>query len=367
MATGKLWHKLRRVGTNWGVMVIVVAVVMVGLVSVSQYYYTRRILQTEVEKNVVTSLILKAVIVKGMLYANEKIVLNERQEVSKHLNNTDSLFIISHRIISLNKDIVGVGVAMKPDYSKSRPGLFEPWSYRSGDSIIMQQIAGAHHDYTKKDFYINAIDSGKSGWSEPYYDTVATHELVSSYSMPLRDQNDVLAGAIGVDVSLSWLGDSINTRHSQKSTFSILLTANMQLLATPKDVSIRPATIRKVVNMINNPKVERRLSGKGRCYVIDFTDVDGRDGYIYYAKMRGEPKWTVVMVCYDDEIYSKLYTMRRLFEVLILLCFALLGLILYRYIKNLRELQQANLERERIDHQRSRYVRNDDLVADVYL
>jgi sigma-B regulation protein RsbU (phosphoserine phosphatase) len=65
--------------------------------------------------------------------------------------------------------------------------------------------------------------------------------------------------------------------------------------------------------------------------------------------MNESPYWQVVLVCYDDEVYGKLDSMRLYTGLLMLFGFLLISFITHRTTVNLMRLQQADMEKERIE------------------
>ena len=129
------------------------------------------------------------------------------------LVNPETSYSIASRIIQVNPHIIGVGVAFIPDYykDKGKNGLFLPYTYddqpnisnkgkRTG-SLFLRTQQMVNFDYTQRDWFKTAI-AGKSEWTEAYVGEGSNNVLMCTYSIPIKEKNGRIVGALFADVSM---------------------------------------------------------------------------------------------------------------------------------------------------------------------
>ena len=328
--------------------VILLACALIESLSLIQYRYTHQLMEDELDYRVESELTLKSVRVRSMLKSSEKMVKNYLWVIQRQIGHPESIYRILHRLVSTNDDVMSSFVTFVPEYSAGNQ-QFEPCAIRRGDSIVTEQLASEHHDYTQREFYTQAVKNNISCWSDPYLDADASGKYVTTYAMPLTDETGKTVAAFGVDLSTQGIIDTLNTRHNYPSTFFLLLTEDGELISQPDSSHTQQSDVAAVVNMINDSTYERELSSTGHSTIITFNDKENGKGYAYYAFMRGQPRWQVVMVCYDNEVFGKLKHMRRIFLLMMLGGLSLLGFILFRFNRNVKHLHESRLSKERTD------------------
>jgi len=352
MSLQQLFSKLK--GRNFrksipAIAIILLAGLLIELMSLAQYNYAHSLVKEELDYRVESELTLKSMRVKSILKSSEKMVLNYRWPVQSNLHSPDKIPGIIKRVVATNKDVMTCFVAFVPGYYPDRGQLFEPVAIRRGDSVFTTQIASATHDYTHREFYQQAVVEDSSVWSDPYMDADASGKHVTTFAMPLTDNTGKTVAAFGIDLSTKGIIDTLNTRHNFPSTFFLLLTEEGDLISQPDSNHMSHTDVDMVVKMINDSTCERKLSSSGHSKIITFNDKENGKGYAYYAYMRGQPHWQVVMVCYDDEVFGKLQTMRRNMLLLMLGAFSLLGFIVYRFNQYVNRLHKSRLNKERTE------------------
>lgn len=331
----------------FGIMLL--AGILIELISLAQYNYAHRLVEEELDYHAESEMTLKAVLVKSMLKSHEDMVRNYLWPVQRQLKKPDAIPGIIKRVVSSNDDVMTCFTAFTPGYYPDRERLFEPVAIRLGDSIFTKQIASAQHDYTQRQYYNEAVMNGHPNWSDPYLDADGCGKVVTTFAMPLTDENGETVAALGIDLSTKGIIDTLNTRHNFPSTFFLLLTEDGQLISQPDSSHTQQSDVAAVVKMINDSTYERESSSSGRSKIITFKDKEMGTGYAYHAFIKGHPHWQVVMVCYDNEVYGKLKKMRRYMLLLMLGAFSLLGFIMYRLNQNMKRLYQTRLNKERTD------------------
>ena len=332
------------------IAIVLLAGALIELMSLLQYRYTHRLMETELDYRTESELTLKSVRVKSMLNTNEQMVQNYLWAIQRQIHQPENIHNTLSRLVHTNKDVMNCFVAFVPGYYPDRGRLFEVAAMRRGDQVITEQLATATgHDYTQREFYSRAAENGQSGWTDPYLDTNASGRHVTTFAMPLRDHDGKIAGVFGIDLSTQGIIDTLNTRHNYPSTFFLLLTGNGQLISQPDSTHAQQKEVAPLLKMINDSTQERKLSSTGRSKIVTFRDKENRTAYAYYAPMRGEPRWQVVMVCYDDEVFGKLKNMRRNLLLMSLAALALLGYILYKVNQYVKRLHASRVNRERTE------------------
>ena len=335
------------------VVVILLAAALIELLSLVQYRYAHNLLEEELDYRVESELTLKSVRVRGMLKSNEKMVRNYLWPVQLQLSSADTatvhLPLILRRLVTTNHEVMSAFVAFTPGYYGGEHRLLEPAAIRRGDSIFTQELSATGHDYTRREFYRQAVENGLSRWSDPYFDAQASGQQVTTYATPLHDSRGALAGTFGIDMSTQGIIDTLNTKHNFPSSFFLLLTEDGRLISQPDTSHTQQSDVTAIVEMINDSTCQRKPSRTGISKIITFHDKEMGKGYAYYAFMKGQPHWQLVMVCYDKEVFGKLNTMRRNFLLLMLGAFSLLGFILYRFNQSLQRLHKERLHKERTD------------------
>ena len=332
---------------------IVVSALLLELVSALQYYYAHGLLEEETEERVLTVLNYKAYSLRQVLNSTEQMMRDHLWDVERNLHKPDSLYNVLTRIVRANDDdkIVGGFLCFVPNYYPEKGRLFEPYVYEEDGRLVKEQLGGKNgHDYTQHPAYKRIQRELKPLWSDPYeYKNASGVMSLTTYSFPLLNKKGELIAICGLDISLEWLGDTLNATRYNLSSFDLFLTRTGKLVGGPPEKRVSVERRNKVVSLINDSTIEREPTFNERVSVIEFYDREIKDkGYIYTLRMEAAPHWTLALVGYDKEVYGQLDALRIYISLLMLVGFFLLGFIVHRSYRNIYRLHQADMKQERI-------------------
>ena len=332
---------------------IVVSALLLELVSALQYYYAHGLLEEETEERVLTVLNYKAYSLRQVLNSTEQMMRDHLWDVEHNLHKPDSLYNVLTRIVRANDDdkIVGGFLCFVPYYYPEKGRLFEPYVYEEDGRLVKEQLGGKNgHDYTQHPAYQRIQRELKPLWSDPYkYKNASGVMSLTTYSFPLLNKKGELIAICGLDISLEWLGDTLNATRYNPSSFDLFLTRTGKLVGGPPEERVSVERRNKVISLINDSTIEREPTFNERVSVIEFYDREIKDkGYIYTLRMEAAPHWTLALVGYDKEVYGQLDALRIYISLLMLVGFFLLGFIVHRSYRNIYRLHQADMKQERI-------------------
>ena len=332
---------------------IVVSALLLELVSALQYYYAHGLLEEETEERVLTVLNYKAYSLRQVLNSTEQMMRDHLWDVEHNLHKPDSLYNVLTRIVRANDDdkIVGGFLCFVPYYYPEKGRLFEPYVYEEDGRLVKEQLGGKNgHDYTQHPAYKRIQSELKPLWSDPYeYKNASGVMSLTTYSFPLLNKKGELIAICGLDISLEWLGDTLNATRYNPSSFDLFLTRTGKLVGGPPEKRVSVERRNKVISLINDSTIEREPTFNERVSVIEFYDREIKDkGYIYTLRMEAAPHWTLALVGYDKEVYGQLDALRIYISLLMLVGFFLLGFIVHRSYRNIYRLHQADMKQERI-------------------
>lgn len=312
--------------------IVILAAVLVEVISISQYQRIRSIMQEEMDirsRVVVRNLSDK---VRHTLEMTESTMRENLWDVERSIVHPDSTFACMVRLIDDNPHVDGGCLAFIPNYYPSKGRLFEPYASKNPDgSIRVQQIAGPDHDYTLNEEYTWVVDSDESSWSDPYFygpDSVA----FTTYSYPIKGPKGNIVAVCGLDVDLSWLGDTLNSRQPYPSSYCLLLTPEGDLVAGPPEGRVSESEVEKVVDVVNGRLLESALPGMG----------------LRKTSLSSDPYWQLIQVYKTDEVFAKMRKQRHFQVILVLLCLAIMTFVINRYARNERNLLRATEEQARM-------------------
>lgn len=319
----KSW--LSRVG------LVFIAAVLVEIISIVQYEHVRKLMQEEMD--IRSEVVMEAMMqrIEHLLELTEVTMKENLWDVQRCLNRPDSVFASMVRLIDDNPYVVGGCLAFVPHYYPSVGRLFEPYAVKEKGKITVQQIAGPNHDYTRNQEFTFVLDSLKPSWTDPY-SYGADSLSYATYSYPVRDYEGRLAAVCGLDIDLSWLGDTLNAHQPLPSSFSMLLTEEGFLVTGPSKERISPDLVSKAVDILNGTLPASAIPG------LDFRK----------TKMDRDPYWQLVQVYKVDEAFTRIRRMRRQQMIFILLALAILAFITNRYARSARKLREASEEQARL-------------------
>ena len=333
--------------THTSLTVIIVAVLLVELLSAAQFYYTRDLMEDELEKRAEMELTTKAIITKGIIETSERTLKSHIMEVKKNLANPDSLVGIMAWALKYSPQMKGCGIAFAPQYYKDKESLFEPYALRTDSGIQRLQVAGERFDYTKDGFYKYIQEKKTNSWVGPYDDVYQQTRLIS-YAVPIYDFTKDTVAVFGVDIDVKSLSDTLNYGHIYPSSFELLLTEEGELIAGPTEPRLQKK-VEGVIRAINDSTVSKSWSTKGRVRAFELYDEDAGDELlVFFARIKEKPHWQVAVVCYDNEVYGALSDLRFRLFLYSLLAFGILLYIVGRFARNEKMLRCKTLEEERI-------------------
>ena len=347
----RIVHLLNKLKSNRSLSLIIIATLLVELVSVVHYNYIRDLLRKELEKRAEVELTAKAEIIGNTLNNTENTMKEHLWDLQHNIAHADSMFGVTCRLIMANPHVTGGSIAFVPDYYPEKGRLFETYAFEKNGEIKVEQIADSTHDYTTHSAYQTVVRSKKDAWSDPYFykDDSGDESYLTTYTFPLLDKKKQLVAACGLDMDLSWLGDTLNASHYYPSSFGLMLTQSGKLIASPSKRHIRPKDVDDVVKLINDSTVARIKTQNGKSWMKEFKNPEDHDqASVYVMSMDGDPHWQIAVVNYDDEVYAPLYELRFRNMFLVLAGLLVMFFIIRRFAKNEKRLRLAEVEQARI-------------------
>ncbi len=197
------------------------------------------------------------------------------------------------------------------------------------------------YDHLYAMWYIDAIRAGKAVWSQIYGRPNRPNTLFISASSPLYDRSSSLIGVIGVDYSLSQLGDFLKTLNISRTGTVYIIERNGLLVASASgEPLIKKDNVRVNAPLENNPLIRettryliKRYDGlKGIRQPLNLdVSVDNEQVFVQvtpWQKFKGLD-WLIVSVIPESEFMGQIEENNRRTLLLSLLSLSIVILIAF--------------------------------------
>ncbi len=296
-----------------GLWAILVAAVVIEAISFLLYFYSREGIRVVAEQRALSELRraeLEIDVVMVEMEASAKMLATLAE---RHVDNPDSIAVATRLLLQTIENVGSAGVACKENYFPQKGRWYEICSSRQPDgSIYTRQIGGADHDYFQTEWYHNGLTHNGCKWSEPYMDEYGARTMVVSCTHPVRNKQGETAAVTCVDVSLDYLKHMSEYLQIYKDSY----------------YSIR--------------------SGKGLEIVSGADTVPGRNYHIYNEDIE-KTGWVISIIIPEDVIFADLNRFGLIFEVLMVVGFALLLFILWYAGRDSKRLSISTEKNERLE------------------
>lgn len=136
--------------------------------------------------------------------------------------------------------IKGGCMAYLPERISGNAGEWMVYAHRTASGIESSQLGNTDYAYTSQPWFTDPIASGNPTWSKPYVDKGGGNCLMTTYSIPLKDDSGTIYAVITADVALEYLEKEIEELRPYPDSRSLLLTADGAVLeANPADTTDR--------------------------------------------------------------------------------------------------------------------------------
>ena len=238
--------------------------------------------------------------------------MNVFDEVGKHMDSPESVIAALKSKTSLNPDVKGYFAAFVPNYFPQKGQWFEPYVHQtdSRGGFTVRDVGSASHDYTKSDWYIQALDAKDCFWSDPYfyYDGTGISGRYCTFVKPVFDASGRLACVCGADMTFEWLTNELKrmddaTRRSYMlSKFRMFAGLDFYTVLLDKDGNCIAYPLGRSAPL-KDEEVLRNLAAK-KSGSIDVT-VNGVPSTAYYAPME-HIGWSVAVIVPDHVVWKPL-------------------------------------------------------------
>ena len=262
--------------------------------------------------------------------------MNVFDEVEKHMDSPESVIDALKSKTSLNPDVRGYFAAFVPNYFPQKGQWFEPYVHQTDTrgGFTVRDVGSASHDYTKSDWYVRALDTTGSFWSDPYfyYDGTGISGRYCTFVKPVFDASGRLACVCGADMTFEWLtnelrkmddsarrNDILNKfqRFTGLDFYTVVLDKDGSCIAYPKGKGVP----------LKDEEVLRNLAEK-KSGSVDVS-VNGTSLTAYYAPME-HIGWSVAVIVPNYAVWKPLFVVGVILFAVAALGFFAVWLVLRR-------------------------------------
>ena len=271
---------------------------------------------------------------------------NVEPRVYDVLDSPDEIMALSGRIVRDNPSLAGCSISFEPDYFKKKGRYFSAYSEMIDGSVVSAQEGNDEYQYFHMDWYLQPKLLMQPCWTEPYMDynphAIYATDVITSYCVPLIGDTSEFIGSFSLDLSLSWLSETILSVKPYPNSYSTMIGRGGLFLVHPDTTRLFYESIFTPTLLEDRPEISdlghAMLDGESGYRRLT---IDGQPNYVFFSPVKSTG-WSVAIVCPESDIFVGFNKLRRavLINVLIglLLMYLVIAWIIRREIKPLKQL-----------------------------
>lgn len=309
-------------------------IILLSLAAGAQFFVRSSIIKMEEDRaqGVLSNTELK---INTVMDAVETVLRNNLRTIEQNLDSPQEMYLVVKNVVESNKDlIVGSALAFEPYYYKREGMRFSPYCYNDGKDIFVKQLGSEEYDYHSMDWYLIPKLLDKPYWSEPYYDEGGGEQLMTTYSMPLKDKNGKFFAIFTADVSLSWLSEVMDEAKYYEKSYNFILGRGGTFITHPQRHLIYNETFFTLSETLGDPviaKVGYHLLD-GNSDMEETNDIIYGPSYIFYKPIE-RTGWSMAIICSQEEIFSEANVISLVVAILILISLIVLAIVSFTGVK----------------------------------
>ena len=283
------------------------------------YAFSKNAMANEAENRYQGFVELTNMRVDNELNMVELATANNVAKVANNLDRPDRIKNVLVEILANNPNIVGCGVGFAPEYYPQQGHWYELYALRKGDTVEVSQIGSETHDYFGSEWYTSTIQTGKSHWTDPYFDDAGGKMPLFTYSMPVRDDEGRVVAVMGADVSLQWLKSMIHEIDEKNNSYqfrdslftgagaiySFIIGHDGSYIIHPDEKRILnqsfPEQASESSDELDDQVASEMLEGKTGSAVLK---IDGVNSSVFYAPLK-DIGWSMAIVVPQHTLYHR--------------------------------------------------------------
>ena len=344
---------LARKSAGTSLLLIVVAAVTLEATSLIQYVSSQRMLKQEASLRAESELRSTRNQIMDIVDQAEAAVHNSIWITRWCLDYPDSLAVVSRRIVEENPSVMGSTIALVPGYNKDLP-LFSPYVCRTADGgIELKSLATEEYNYPAQEWFTEPLNYGFGYWSEPYVDEGGGEVLMTTYSVPVMDDEGRIAAVLTADVSLDWLTDLVGSLRVYPNAFSVLVSREGKIMVSPvAELNMQQSILdyAKGAKDTSNFNIlaDGMLSGKSGNVLLKQSRRERM--FVFYAPVE-KTGWSMAIAIPDSEIFGEIRRMSMLVTILMLVGLGMLILILRTAARNQLKVASLKEKKDRMENE----------------
>ena len=334
-------------------LLVVVAALTLEATAIIQFVFAQREIKQEASLRAESELRSAENKIMDIVNQAEAAVRNSVWVAQWCLENPDSIMRIPQRVVSDNPVVVGSTMALVPGYSEKYP-LYAPYVAKNMETgeIRMLSLATEEYDYPSMEWFTKPLELNDSYWSEPYFDENGGDILMTTFSMPVKDNNGEVAAILTADISLDWLTDLISGIEVYPHAFSMVVSRTGQIMVCPAETLVMRTTVDQFASESEDHEALDRLnramlSGQSGGMAVRY---QGKTNHVYFSPVE-RTGWYLSIVLPESDLYSGVRRVGMMVKLLQLLGLVMLIVILRTTSKNQLKYQHLNEQKERMENE----------------
>ena len=257
--------------------------------------------------------------------------------VYQNLDDPDKMFELARNLLLNNPEVRGCSISFEPNFFPEKGHYFSAYAYHEDGSVLTMQEGSELYQYFYMDWYQLPKLLNQPCWTEPYMDAdyeENSGEMFTSYCKPLTGDDGSFIGSLSVDLSLSWLSETINSVKPYPNSYNIMIGRGGSFLVHPDTTKLLNTTIFTETLAVPDPEIESlghdMLRGEqGFRKMVR----NGEEWYVFYQPIKATG-WSVGIVCPRSEIFSGFDRLRHIIMGIILGGLLLMLLVCSRVVSS---------------------------------
>ena len=344
---------LARKSAGTSLLLIVVAAVTIEATTLIQYFSSQRMLKQEASLRAESELRATRNQIMDIVDQAEAAVHNSIWITRWCLDYPDSLAVVSRRIVEENPSVMGSTIALVPGYNKNLP-LFSPYVCRTADGgTELKSLATEEYNYPAQEWFTEPLNYGFGYWSEPYVDEGGGEVLMTTYSVPVMDDEGRIAAVLTADVSLDWLSDLVGSLRVYPNAFSVLVSREGKIMVSPvEELNMQHSILDYATGAKDTSNFNALADGmlSGKTGNVQLKQSRRERMFVFYAPVE-KTGWSMAIAIPDSEIFGEIRRMSMLVTVLMLVGLGMLILILRSAARNQLKVVSLKEKKDRMENE----------------